>query len=159
MGCETEQGNARKAGTAIPTAKLSLGHINSDAKSAHNNNPIKTPRRIMADTNEQKQLDIVTAKLRRPDPLIPEDSNVADFIKAVQSKNRESYLSSLSHQDLSIRYRSLLHYTQTVCYRAADIRLGEQKDDMTFVGILEQINRLFMSLRLVEAHLTHKSQT
>src|SRR5579862_1997043 len=111
----------------------------------------------MADADQQKQLKIVTAKLKQPRKLIvPDDSNTADFIKALQKKGRETYLGSLSVHDLSIRYRSLLCHTQTVCFRAASLKLGEQRDNAEFVGLVEQIFRLYLALQFVAAYLPEK---
>jgi hypothetical protein len=113
----------------------------------------------MADADQQKQLKIVTAKLKQPRKLIvPDDSNAADFIKTLQKKGREAYLGSLSDQDLGIRYRSLLCYTQTVCLSAASLKLGEQRDNAEFVGLVEQIFRLYLCLQFVGAYLTEKAK-
>jgi hypothetical protein len=111
----------------------------------------------MAHADQQKQLTIVTAKLKKPRKLIvPDDSNAADFIKALQKKGGEAFLESLSVQDLGIHYRSLLCHTQTVCSRAASVKLGEQWDNAEFVDLVGQIFQLYLALQIVEADLTEK---
>ena len=57
----------------------------------------------MADADRQKQLKIITAKLKQPRKLIvPDDSDAADFIKGLQKKGREALLVAKTSRNLAV---------------------------------------------------------
>jgi hypothetical protein len=120
----------------------------SHVRSTRGNNGTRRPAKTIGNCHCKAQK---TAQIDASD-----DSNAADFIKAAQKKDGEAFLESFSVQDLGIRYRSLLCHTQTVCSRAASMKLGEQRDNAEFVDQVRQIFQLYLALQIVEADLTEK---